>query len=77
VIAVDPAFHGRGLGRGLVVSGLESINSRGVTTAMLYVDADNTPAVTMYEDLGFRVHRTDRSYVGDVAPKKSPATNDQ
>jgi mycothiol synthase len=77
VIAVDPAFHGRGLGRGLVVSGLESIGNRGVTTAMLYVDADNTPAVTMYEDLGFRVHRTDRSYVGDVAPKKSPATNAQ
>lgn len=70
VIAVDPVHHGRGLGRGLVVSGLESIAARGVTTAMLYVDADNAPAVTMYEDLGFRVHRTDRSYVGDVTPTK-------
>jgi len=68
VIAVDPMHHGRGLGRGLVVSGLESIAARGVTTAMLYVDADNAPAVTLYEDLGFRVHRTDRSYVGDVSP---------
>jgi len=70
VIAVDPAFHGKGLGRGLVVSGLDSIARRGVTTAMLYVDADNTPAVSMYEDLGFHVHRTDRSYVGDIAPRK-------
>ena len=28
VIAVDPAFHGKGLGRGLVVSGLDSIARR-------------------------------------------------
>lgn len=73
VIAVDPEHHGRGLGRGLVVSGLESIDRRGVTTAMLYVDADNSTAVAMYEDLGFRVHRTDRSYVGDVAPRPRPS----
>lgn len=74
VIAVDPEHHGRGLGRGLVVSGLESIDRRGVTTAMLYVDADNSTAVAMYEDLGFRVHRTDRSYVGDVAPRPRSAS---
>ena len=69
VIAVDPAFHGRGLGRGLVVSGLDHMADLGVRTAMLYVDADNEPAMTMYVDLGFRVHRIDRSYVGDVSPR--------
>lgn len=72
VIAVDPEFHGRGLGRGLTVSGLESIVRRGVTTAMLYVDAENTAAMSMYEDLGFRIHRTDRSYVGDVPARIPP-----
>jgi len=67
VIAVHPDFHGRGLGRGLTVSGLQSIADRGITTAMLYVDASNRAAVTMYEDLGFHLHRTDRAFVGDVS----------
>jgi mycothiol synthase len=66
VIAVDPEFHGLGLGAQLTLAGLQSIHARGVHTGMLYVDADNTAAVAMYRKLGFRVHRTDRAFVGDV-----------
>lgn len=66
VIAVDPDFHGRGLGKRMVVSGLVNMSERGITTAMLYVDAGNTAAMSMYESLGFRVHRTDQAFVGDV-----------
>ena len=69
VIAVDPDFAGRGLGRGLVVAGLDSLSKRGITNAMLYVDAANTAAITMYENLGFRIHRTDRAFVGDVSAR--------
>jgi mycothiol synthase len=68
VVAVDPDFHGRGLGKAIVISGLMNMSNRGITTAMLYVDAHNTSAMAMYENLGFRIHRTDRAFVGDIAP---------
>ena len=66
VVGVDPDFQGLGLGRQLTLAGLDSIHRRGVDTAMLYVDAANTPARTMYKRLGFTVSRTDRAYTGTV-----------
>lgn len=68
VIGVDPDFQGRGLGRQLTLAGLASIAERGVGTGMLFVDGDNTAAVTMYERLGFTVHRVDRAFTADVPP---------
>jgi mycothiol synthase len=65
VIAVDPDFHGRGLGKQLTLAGLDSIAERGVELANLYVDADNTAAVGLYEHLGFTIHRTRRAYAGN------------
>ena len=67
VIAVDPDFQGLGLGNQLTLAGLSSIAARGLTTGMLYVDGGNTAAVTMYEHLGFTVHRTDRAFTADIA----------
>ena len=68
VVAVDPDFQGQGLGRGLVLAGLERLALQGLGTAMLYVDASNRRAVGLYEDLGFTVDHTDRSYVTEVRP---------
>jgi len=62
VIAVDPEFHGRGLGKQLTLAGLDSISARGVTMAGLYVDTGNEAAVGLYERLGFDVHRTRQAY---------------
>ena len=67
VIAVDPDFAGRGLGRALTIAGLDRLHGRGVTIAMLYVDAANAPAVRLYRELAFTVDHVDRAYVGDVA----------
>jgi mycothiol synthase len=62
VIAVDPDFAGRGLGRALTVAGLAHLAERGLTVGMLYVEADNTPAVALYESLGFTVHHTTTAF---------------
>jgi mycothiol synthase len=55
VIAVDPDFHGLGLGRALTLAGYQHLGDGGITRAMLYVDANNTPAVTLYRDIGLKV----------------------
>jgi mycothiol synthase len=70
VIAVDPARRNRtsGLGRQLVVAGLDYLQERGLTIGMLYVDASNSPAVKLYIDLGVVINHLDQAYVGDIAP---------
>ena len=62
VIGVDPSRQGTGLGRALVIGGLASLAERGVTTGMLFVDADNEEALRLYASLGFTTSRVDRAY---------------
>ncbi|CAN5767506.1 mycothiol synthase [soil metagenome] len=67
VVAVDPDFQSLGLGRALVVAGLDWLHrTGGLTLAMLYVDAAAHRAAGLYESLGFTVDHVDRAYVGDV-----------
>lgn len=67
VIAVDPDFQGRGWGRALTEAGLDWLAGQGLTAGMLYVDADNTAAVSLYRSMGFIDHHIDRAYVGRFA----------
>jgi mycothiol synthase len=62
VIAADPDRHGTGLGRALVLAGLDHLAKEGLGTAMLYVESDNAPAIRLYERLGFTVHHSDAAY---------------
>lgn len=61
VVGVDPSEQGTGLGTALTAIGLRHL-ARTQPTAMLYVDADNTAAVAVYERLGFTVHEVDLMY---------------
>ena len=64
VIGVDPEAQGLGLGRALVLAGLDHLaRVRDCPTGVLYVAAANTAAVSLYESLGFTVHRTDTALV--------------
>lgn len=62
VIGVDPDYHGRGLGGPMTAAGLAWLSDQGISTGMLYVEADNIPAIRTYERLGFIVLRTDRAW---------------
>ncbi|MGN6241674.1 MAG: mycothiol synthase [Cellulosimicrobium cellulans] len=53
VVGVVPTAQGEGLGRLLTGVGLAHLADRGATTAVLYVDGDNVPAVRTYERAGF------------------------
>lgn len=66
VVAVDPAFQRLGLGRQMLLAGLDWLTGRGLRTAMLYVDADNQGALQLYESMGFSLDHVDRAYVGDI-----------
>jgi mycothiol synthase len=59
VLGVSPDLRGRGLAKLLSIRGLEYLRSKGLPAAMLYVDADNKAAISLYESLGFAHWDTD------------------
>lgn len=62
VVGVDPQRQGGGLGRRLVAAGLARLAEKGIRTAALYVEGDNTPALRLYRSFGFGDHAVDVQY---------------
>ena len=62
VIGIGDAYRGTGLGRALLLAGLQHLRAQGLTQAMLYVDSDNASAIRLYESLGFVRWDTDVLY---------------
>ena len=54
VVGIDPSAQGRGLGKLLTLAGLHHLAGLGVREVLLYVEADNRPAIALYAGLGFR-----------------------
>lgn len=62
VIGLDPSVHGRGLGGPMTAAGLRWMAERGLRRSILFVEAENVPAVRTYERLGFHTVVSDRSW---------------
>lgn len=64
VVGVDPAAQGRGLGAVLTLVGLHHLAGRlgPDGTVLLYVEADNSAAITTYRRLGFELYSADVAY---------------
>lgn len=58
VVGLAEAFRGRGLGGPLVDAGVSHLASGGAKKVILYVEADNEPAVKRYRKGGFEVAET-------------------
>lgn len=61
-VGVVPGAQGRGLGKELTLAGLHHLLNAEVDEVVLYVDADNAPAVAVYKGLGFSVLDVDIQY---------------
>lgn len=62
VVGVDPAAQGGGLGKALTLAGLNFLRRTGLKQVILYVEGDNSPALAVYERLGFTRFAVDVQY---------------
>ena len=62
VLAVDPVYRGKGIGKDLTIIGLNYLKYQGLSNAMLYVGVENTQALDLYKSLGFKHNSSDVIY---------------
>ena len=54
-IAIHPDFRGRGIGETVLKVILKEVRGKGATFVTLEVRSSNTPAISLYRKLGFKV----------------------
>ena len=59
VLGVLPELRRSGLGKALTIKSLEYLRDQGLPAAMLYVEAENKTAISLYESVGFTHWDTD------------------
>lgn len=59
VVATDPSVQGHGVAGFLLAAALDRLQATGAPGVELYVEADNTPALRLYETWGFTVSGRD------------------
>ena len=64
-IALHPDFRGRGIGETVLTVILKEVRGKGATFVTLEVRSSNTPAVSLYKKLGFKVLGTRKGYYGN------------
>lgn len=62
VIGVDPQAAGGGVGRALLLRGLDHLTERGAQRVILYVEGDQRYVVDLYESAGFEIINRDLLY---------------
>jgi mycothiol synthase len=67
VVGISPTAQGGGLGRHLTLAGLHHLAGLGLDQVILYVEADNAPAIAVYGRLGF-THALEDTHVQYARP---------
>lgn len=63
-ICILPKLRGQGIGKALLQKMLEALRGMEIKTVFLEVEADNAPAVKLYENAGFTRYNERRDYYG-------------
>ena len=61
-VGTHPDFRGRGIGRTLLLEAFRRLREAGAETAIVLTNANNVPAVRLYESAGFTIVDTEFTY---------------
>jgi ribosomal protein S18 acetylase RimI-like enzyme len=61
-VGASPDYRRQGAGRAVMLEGLRRLRDLGAETAIVYTSANNSPAVALYEAVGFRRYDEEHYY---------------
>jgi mycothiol synthase len=66
IVGVRREWRGRGLGQIVLTEGLRRLQQAGFVSAALHVDAENLPALNLYQRMGMKISRTRVHFAKDI-----------